>query len=68
MDWQRAVSLTIVALVAALFLRGRFRRRKFSFERDTHCGCSAQGKSETKSSIVFHARKGERPEVLMKMK
>jgi len=68
MDWQRAVSLAIVALVVALFLRAQFRRRKFSFERDTHCGCSARGKSETKSSIVFHARKGERPEVLVKMK
>ena len=68
MDWQRAVALAIVALVAGLFLWGQFRRRKFSFERDTHCGCSAHGKSEAKSSIVFHARKGERPEVRFKMK
>jgi hypothetical protein len=68
MNWQQAVSLAIVASVAGLFLRGRFRRRKFSFERDTHCGCSASGQSETKSSIIFHARKGERPEVVVKMK
>jgi hypothetical protein len=68
MNWQQAVSLAIVASVAGLFLWGRFRRRKFSFERDTHCGCSARGQSETKSSIVFHARKGERPEVVVKMK
>jgi hypothetical protein len=51
-----------------IVLRGQFRRRKFSFERDTHCGCSAHGQSGTKNSIVFHARKGERPEVVVKMK
>ena len=68
MYWQQAVSLAIVALVAGLFLRGQFRRRKFSFERDTHCGWSAHEQSGTKSSIVFHARKGERPEVVVKMK
>jgi hypothetical protein len=68
MNWQQAVSLAIVASVAGLFLWGQFRRRKFSFERDTHCGCSARGPSAEKSSIVFHARKGERPEVVVKMK
>jgi hypothetical protein len=68
MNWQQAVSLAIVASVAGLFLWGQFRRRKFSFARDTHCGCSMHGQSETKSSIVFHARKGERPEVVVKMK
>jgi len=68
MNWQQAVSLAIVIAVAGLFLWGHFRRRKFSFERDTHCGCSARGQAETKSSIVFHARKGERPEVVVKMK
>ena len=68
MYWQQAVSLAIVALVAGLFLRERFRRRKFSFERDTHCGCSAGGPVSAKSSIVFLARKGSRPEILIKMK
>jgi len=68
MDWQQAVSLAIVGLVAGLFLWARFRRRKFSFERDTHCGCAAQGQPEVKSSIVFHARKGGRPEIVVKMK
>ena len=67
MNWQQAVSLAIVASVVGLFLRGQFRRRKFSCERATHCGCSASGQSGTKNSIVFHARKGERPEVVVKM-
>ena len=41
MDWQQLVSLVIVAAAAALLAGSKFRRRKFSFERDTHCGCAA---------------------------
>lgn len=68
MNWQQAISLMVVALVAGLFLRGCLRRRKFSFERDTHCGCSAHGAEADKSSIFFHARKGGRPAVTVKMR
>jgi hypothetical protein len=57
-----------VAVVAGLFLRGCLRRRKFSFERNTHCGCSAPGLAADKSSIIFHARKGGRPAVTVKMR
>jgi len=66
MNWQQAISLIVVAVVAGLFLRGCLRRRKFSFARDTHCGCSSAGPSANKSSIVLHARKGERPAVTVK--
>ena len=68
MNWQQAVSLVVVAGVTGLFLRGYLRRRKFSLERDTHCGCSAPGTAGNGSSIVFHARKGERPVVKVKMR
>jgi len=68
MNWQQAVSLAVVAVVAGLFLRGYLRRRKFSFERDTHCGCSASGSAADKGSIVFHARKGGRTAVTVKMR
>jgi len=69
MNWQQIVSLAIVALAAGLLLWGRFRPRKFSFQRDTHCGCGAPaGPSAEKSSIIFRARKGERREVIVKMK
>ena len=68
MDWQQLVSLTIVATAAVLLLWRRFGRRKFSFERDTHCGCSSVSASFPQSSIVFRARKGARPEVLVKMR
>jgi hypothetical protein len=68
MDWQQLVSLTIVASAGMLLLGSRFRRRRFSFERATHCGCSGVSVSAQQSSIVFHARKGQRPEVLVKMR
>jgi hypothetical protein len=68
MDWQELISLLIVGVAAGALLWGKFRRRKFNFQRDTHCGCSAPGQSAPGSSIIFHARKGERPQVLMKMK
>jgi hypothetical protein len=68
MDWQQTVSLAVVASTAVLLVGSKFRRRKFSFERNTHCGCIAVQQSSPQSSIVFHARKGQRPEVLVKMR
>ena len=68
MDWQQAISLALVAVVSGVFLWKMLRPRKFSFQRDTHCGCSSAGSPPDKSSIVFHVRKGERPEVFVKMK
>jgi len=68
MDWQQFVSLVIVAVAASALAWSRIRRRKFSFERNTHCSCSPIHDSSTQSSIVFHARKGGRPQILMKMK
>ncbi len=68
MDWQQLVALLIVATAAALLLWGRVRKRKFQFGRDTHCGCSSPSANASRSSLVFHARKGETPRVLVKMK
>jgi hypothetical protein len=65
MDWQQLISLAIVAAAAGLLSWSRFHRRQFSFH--THCGCSAAGSTPPQGSIVFHARKGERPSVLVKM-
>lgn len=66
MDWQQLVSLAIVGLAAGALLWSRFRPRKFSFQRDTHCGCATSGQAASQQSIVFRARKGERPQVLIK--
>jgi hypothetical protein len=68
MDWQQLVSLSVVAITAAIFVWVRFRPHRFGFQRDTHCGCSSVGQSSPQSSIVFHARKGERPQIVIKMK
>ena len=67
-NWQTIASLVIVVLAAAGLLWGRFRRRKFNFHRDTHCGCAPPDQSPTHQSIIFHARKGERPQVIIKKK
>ncbi|MEP6662405.1 MAG: hypothetical protein ABJC04_01965 [Verrucomicrobiota bacterium] len=66
MNWQEIIVFSIVAGTAAAFLLPKFRRKKFDFKRDTHCGCST---SHTPGqSIIFHARKGARGEIIMKMK
>jgi hypothetical protein len=49
-----------------MFLRAKLRKRKFSFEHDTHCGCASPAGGG--GSIVFHARKGQRPQVIVKSK
>jgi hypothetical protein len=64
MDWQKIASVVIVSVTAGIFLRAKLRRRKFSFERDTHCGCASP--AGTKNSIVFHARKGQRAQIIVK--
>jgi hypothetical protein len=68
MDWQQIIALVIVGLTAGIFLWSRFRPRKFSLERDTHCGCGKGSQDAPKSSIVFRARKGEKPQITVKMK
>ena len=68
MDWQEITALSIVAATAAIFIAKKFRRKKFSFQRDTHCGCSSGTSARSRGSIIFHARKGERGEIIMKMK
>jgi len=69
MDWQQLVSLTIVGAAAVLLLRARFRPRKFSFQRDTHCGgCSHSGVVAPQHTVIFRARKGERPQIVIKPK
>jgi len=64
-DWQELTALGITALTVAAFAWARWRRRKFDFRRDIHCGC-ASGSTPSGGSIVFHARKGERPQVIVK--
>ena len=66
MDWQETTALAIVALTTGIFLWLLFRPRKFSFGRKGHCGCASAGEPSRQPSILFHARKGEAPQVLIR--
>ncbi len=66
--WQEIIVLTIVAVTVGLFARSYLRRGKFRFERQTHCGCGASSLPRPQESIVFRARKGEQPEIMVKMR
>jgi hypothetical protein len=69
MDWQKIAALAVVAGTAGMFLaRAWPRRGKFSFERQTHCGCGTAGQDGSRNSVVFHARKGQRARVIVRMK
>jgi hypothetical protein len=67
-DWQQVVSLGIVGATAGILLWSKLRPRKFDLKRDTHCGCSSPAEAAPKSSMIFRARRGERPEIIVKMK
>lgn len=68
MDWQQATALSIVALTAALFVFARLRRKqKPGLPCDSHCGC-ARANAPAPPSVTYHTRKGERPEIIIKLK
>jgi hypothetical protein len=66
MDWQQGAALLIVGVTAGVFVFSKVRRRGFSFKNDTHCGCHSAGDLGAKQSIRFSARKGARPQVIVK--
>ena len=66
MSGQEIVALAIVAATGAVFVHRSFRRRKFSFRRDTPCGCASLSALPSQPSMVFHARKGGRSQILIK--
>lgn len=68
MDWQQLVSLIIVGATAMGMLWIRLRRRKSVFERATACSGCAVNHQVPRHSVVFHARKGERPQVIVTLK
>ena len=61
--WQTPVALGIVALTAAVFAWRQFRPRRFSFARDTACGCAGAGSGSRPPGLIVHGRKGERPRI-----
>jgi len=65
MDWQQAIALGIVALTAALFVASRFRKKKGA---GCGCGCASAAGVAEKSSILLRAKKGERRQVIVKLR
>lgn len=68
MDWQQIIALSIVAATAGIFVWRRLHPRQSALGCGDHCGCGGEGRPGEKSSIVFRARKGERPQVIVKLK
>ena len=65
MDWQQAAALGIVAVTAALFLASQFRKPKGA---GCGCGCASATGTPEKSSITLRAKKGERRQVIVKLR
>ena len=65
MDWQQATALSIVALTAALFVASQSRKQKGA---GCGCGCASATGTPEKSSILLRAKKGERRQVIVKLR
>jgi hypothetical protein len=65
MDWQQITALLIVGVTVLLFLASKWRRKKFALKQ-THCGCGSGPQIGPAQSIQFHARKGERSQIIIK--
>lgn len=61
MDWQELVALGIVAVTAAVFVwQWRARRHRPA------CGCAGHSPSGPPPTTIWRARRGERPQLLIK--
>jgi hypothetical protein len=66
MDWQQVTALSVVVLTAGLFGLARWRRsRKARLPCDSGCGCGSQA-APPRETVIYHARKGQRPEIIVK--
>jgi hypothetical protein len=66
MDWQQWTALLIVGVTACIFALRLARPRKFTWKRETKCGCSSAGDLNAKQTLRFSARKGARPQIIVK--
>lgn len=65
MNWQQPAALGLVALTAGIFLWRRFRPHRFSFHKDTACGCVSPS-GPPPPGLIVRGRRGERPRVVLK--
>jgi len=67
MDWQQLTALLIVAVTAGVFLWQWLRPKRLGSKKGSACGCSTSPSSGPKPSVIYHVRKGERPQITVKM-
>jgi hypothetical protein len=67
MDWQQLISLTVVGATALMFVLGRRRSRKSSAGCGTLCSCLSDGHNLPPEKLIVRGRKGERPQLVIKM-
>ena len=67
MDWQQPTALMIVASTAGVFLWQWLRPKRLGGKKGSVCGCSANMNSGPKPSVIYHARKGGRSQITVKM-
>ena len=68
MDWQTIAALLVVGLTAAILIANKFRGRPAGSACGGGCGCTAKIAEMPRETVVYHTRKGERPEIIVKMK
>ena len=67
MDWQQIVSLMIVGITAVAFLWSKARSTGLA-SRAIPVAVVRAGPATPQNSIVFRARKGGRPQIVVRMK
>jgi hypothetical protein len=68
MDWQQLTALAIVALTAGVMAWSWRRRRAPGGRRLGACPGCGTGDARPRETVVFHARKGERPEIRVRLR
>ena len=66
MDWQQIIALAIVAVTAGLMAWFRFRPRRWGHSHGACLGCSSMAGSVGRETVVLRARKGERPQIIVR--
>jgi hypothetical protein len=65
MGWQEMAALAIVAATASIFVWKAMQPRRLKFQSAGPCGCSSQA-APPRQTILFRARKGERPQIVVR--
>jgi hypothetical protein len=67
MEWQQIVALSLVALTASLMARNAARRwLRSPLRAHGACLCPGSAGQQPPPSILYHARKGERPRIIIR--